>query len=142
MGKDITGFEPGEAVFGGRQGTLAEYVVAAAGRLAKKPDNVSFEQAGAVYIAARTALQALRDAGKLEPGQKVLINGASGGVGTFAVQIAKHLGAEATGVSSCSPSFCGAAEGSTMRACPRMRILQQAAPRPDRSPRERRRAGC
>jgi NADPH:quinone reductase-like Zn-dependent oxidoreductase len=66
----------------------------------KKPDNISFEQASAVNIAAKTALQALRDAGRLRPGQKVLINGASGGVGTFAVQIARHLGGEVTGVSS------------------------------------------
>ena len=66
----------------------------------KKPENTSFEQAGAVNIAAKTALQALRDAGRLQPGQKVLINGASGGVGTFAVQIATHLGGEVTGVSS------------------------------------------
>ena len=65
-----------------------------------KPDNISFEQAGAVNVAAKTALQALRDTGKVQPGQKVLINGASGGVGTFAVQIARHLGGEVTGVSS------------------------------------------
>lgn len=100
VGKNITGFKTGDAVFGGQQGALAEYVVISGQRLVKKPDNISFEQAGAVNIAAKTALQALRDAGKLRPGQKVLINGASGGVGTFAVQIAKHLGAEVTGVSS------------------------------------------
>jgi NADPH:quinone reductase-like Zn-dependent oxidoreductase len=99
VGKNVTGFEPGDAVFGGHQGALAEYLVIAEQRLVKKPDNISFEQAGAVNIAAKTALQALRDAGKLQPGQKVLINGASGGVGTFAVQIAKHLGGEVTGVS-------------------------------------------
>ncbi|HZY05388.1 MAG TPA: NAD(P)-dependent alcohol dehydrogenase [Anaeromyxobacteraceae bacterium] len=100
VGKNVTGFKPGDAVFGGLQGALAEYVVISEHRLVKKPDNISFDQAGAVNIAARTALQALRDAGKLQPGEKVLINGASGGVGTFAVQIAKHLGAEVTGVSS------------------------------------------
>jgi NADPH:quinone reductase-like Zn-dependent oxidoreductase len=100
VGKNVTGFKPGDAVFGGRQGALAEYLVIAEQGLVKKPDNISFEQAGAVNIAARTALQALRDAGKLQPGQKVLINGASGGVGTFAVQIAKQLGGEVTGVSS------------------------------------------
>src|SRR5262249_11439003 len=69
-------------------------------QLVKKPDNISFEEAGAVNIAAKTALQALRDAGKLQPGQKVLINGASGGVGTFAGQIPRHRGADVTGVSS------------------------------------------
>jgi NADPH:quinone reductase-like Zn-dependent oxidoreductase len=100
VGKNVTGFKLGDAVFGGRQGALAEYLVIAEQRLVKKPDNISFDQAGAVNIAAKTALQALRDAGKLQPGQKVLINGASGGVGTFAVQIAKHLGGEVTGVSS------------------------------------------
>ena len=100
VGKNVSGFRPGDAVFGGRQGALAEYLVIAEQRLVRKPDNISFEQAAAVNIAAKTALQALRDAGKLQPGQKVLINGASGGVGTFAVQIAKHLGGEVTGVSS------------------------------------------
>src|SRR5512133_2192824 len=100
VGKNVTGFKPGDAVFGGHQGALAEYIVISGQRLVKKPDNISFEQAGAVNIAAKTALQALRDAGKLQPAQKVLINGASGGVGIFAVQIAKHLGAEVTGVSS------------------------------------------
>lgn len=100
VGKSVTGFKPGDAVFGGQQGALVEYIVISEQQLVKKPDNISFEQAGAVNIAAKTALQALRDAGKLQPGQKVLINGASGGVGSFAVQIAKHLGAEVTGVSS------------------------------------------
>ena len=100
VGKNVTGFKPGDAVFGGRQGALAEYLVIAEQRLVKKPDNISFEQAGAVNMAAGTALQALRDAGKLQPGQQVLINGASGGVGTFAVQIAQYLGGEVTGVSS------------------------------------------
>ena len=100
VGKNVTGFKPGDAVFGGQQGALVEYVVISERQLVKKPDNISFEQAGAVNIAAKTALQALRDAGKLQPGQKVLINGASGGVGSFAVQIAKHLRAEVTGVSS------------------------------------------
>jgi NADPH:quinone reductase-like Zn-dependent oxidoreductase len=100
VGKNVTGFKPGDAVFGGQQGALVEYIVISEQRLVKKPDNISFEQAGAVNIAAKTALQALRDSGKLQHGQKVLINGASGGVGSFAVQIAKHLGAEVTGVSS------------------------------------------
>ena len=100
VGKNATGFKPGDAVFGGRQGALAEYLVISEQGLAKKPDNISVERAAAANMAGRTALQALRDAGKLQPGQKVLINGASVGVGTFAVQIAKHLGGEITGVSS------------------------------------------
>lgn len=100
VGRSVTGLKPGDAVFGGRFGAFAEYVVAPARALALKPDRLSFEQAAAVNIAALTALQALRDKGRVQPGQKVLINGASGGVGTFAVQIAKVLGAEVTGVSS------------------------------------------
>jgi len=100
VGKNVSGLKRGDAVFGGGRGALAEYLVIAEQGLVKKPDSISFEQAGAVNVAAKTALQALRDAGKLQPGQKVLINGASGGVGTFAVQIAKQLGGEVTGVSS------------------------------------------
>ena len=101
VGADVTRFKTGDEVFGGRSGAFAEYVVIPEDRaLTRKPANVSFEQAAAVPIAAVTALQALRDKGQLEPGQKVLINGASGGVGTFAVQIAKALGAEVTGVCS------------------------------------------
>lgn len=100
VGKNITRFKPGDAVFGGRRGALAEYLLIAEQGLVKKPDNIGFEQAGAVNIAAKTALQALRDVGKLQPSQKVLIIGASGGVGTFAVQIAKHLGGEVAGVCS------------------------------------------
>ena len=100
VGKNVTQFKPGDEVFGGRSGAFAEYIVMLEKNLIPKPDNLSFEQAGAVQIAGLTALQGLRDAGKLKAGEKVLINGASGGVGTFAVQIAKHLGAEATGVCS------------------------------------------
>jgi len=101
VGKDVTRFKPGDEVYGGRGGSLAEYVAVPEGRaLALKPANMTFEQAAAVPIAAVTALQALRDKGKIEPGQKVLINGASGGVGTFAVQIARSFGAEVTGVCS------------------------------------------
>jgi NADPH:quinone reductase-like Zn-dependent oxidoreductase len=101
VGKTVTRFKPGDEVFGGRTGAFAEYVIVPENRaLALKPSNVTFEQAASVPIAAITALQALRDKGKLKPGQKVLINGASGGVGTFAVQIAKTFGAEVTGVCS------------------------------------------
>jgi NADPH:quinone reductase-like Zn-dependent oxidoreductase len=101
VGKNVTQFKPGDAVFGGRDGAFAEYVsVREQGSLALKPTNLSFEQAAAVPIAAVTALQALRDKGRVHPGQSVLINGASGGVGTFAVQIAKAYGAKVTGVCS------------------------------------------
>jgi NADPH:quinone reductase-like Zn-dependent oxidoreductase len=95
VGADVTELQPGDEVFGGRTGAYAEYVVAKADRaITHKPANVSFEEAAAVPIAAITALQAIRDHGKLEPGQKVLVNGASGGVGTYAVQLAKVLGAD------------------------------------------------
>ena len=100
VGKNVTRFQSGDEVFGACNGTLAEYACAAENELALKPTNLTFEQAAAVPTAAITALQGLRDVGKVQPGQKVLINGASGGVGTFAVQIAKVLGAEVTGVCS------------------------------------------
>lgn len=101
VGKDVTQFKPGDEVFGGRNGAFAEYLTIPEDRaIALKPDNMSFEQVASVPIAAITALQALRDKGQIKPGQKVLINGASGGVGTFAVQIAKSYGAEVTGVCS------------------------------------------
>jgi NADPH:quinone reductase-like Zn-dependent oxidoreductase len=101
VGKNVTQFKPGDDVFGGRGGAFAEYVCARANRaVALKPANLTFEQAASVNIAGITALQALRDKGKIQPGEKVLINGASGGVGTFAVQIAKSFGADVTGVCS------------------------------------------
>ena len=101
VGGNVTEFRPGDEVFGGRDGACAEYVCAHADRaIVPKPSNVTFDEAAAVPVAAITALQGLRDKGQLQPGQKVLINGASGGVGTFAVQIAKALGAEVTGVCS------------------------------------------
>ena len=101
VGSNVTRFRPGDDVFGGRNGAFAEYVIVPEDRaLAMKPGNVTFEQAASAPIAAISALQALRDKGKIKPGQKVLINGASGGVGTFAVQIAKSFGAEVTGVCS------------------------------------------
>jgi NADPH:quinone reductase-like Zn-dependent oxidoreductase len=101
VGKKVTKFKPGDEVFGGRTGAFAEYVcVREARAVASKPASITFEQAASVPIAGITALQGLRDKGKVQPGQKVLINGASGGVGTFAVQIAKSYGAEVTGVCS------------------------------------------
>ncbi len=98
VGKDVVGFAPGDEVFGGRDGAYAEYVVART--LARKPANVTFEAAAAVPIAGLTALQALRDYGALHPGEAVLVNGASGGVGTMTVQIAKALGGHVTAVCS------------------------------------------
>src|SRR5436309_1380305 len=101
IGKNVTQFKPGDEVFGGRGGAFAEYVCRRAeGAIALKPGSITFEQAASVNIAGITALQALRDKGNVQPGQKVLINGASGGVGTFAVQIAKTFGADVTGVCS------------------------------------------
>jgi NADPH:quinone reductase-like Zn-dependent oxidoreductase len=101
VGKNVTQFKPGDDVFGGKGGAFAEYVCRSAeGAVALKPANLTFEEAASVNIAGITALQALRDKGKVQPGQKVLINGASGGVGTFAVQIAKSFGADVTGVCS------------------------------------------
>jgi NADPH:quinone reductase-like Zn-dependent oxidoreductase len=100
VGKNITEFKPGDEVYGNKFGAFAEYVAATDKGLALKPANLTFEQAASLPVAALTALQALRDNGKIQPGQKVLINGASGGVGTFAVQIAKSFGAEVTGVCS------------------------------------------
>src|SRR3989441_6939891 len=101
VGKNVTQFKPGDDVFGGRGGAFAEYVCPRADRaVALKPAYLTFEQAASVNIAGITALQGLRDKGNVQPGQKVLINGASGGVGTFAVQIAKSFGADVTGVCS------------------------------------------
>ncbi len=100
VGKNVTQFHPGDEVFGGGDGTFAEYICVSEDALVPKPANLTFEQAAAVQVAAITALQVVRDQGRIQPGQKVLINGASGGVGTFAVQIAKSFGAEVTGVCS------------------------------------------
>jgi len=101
VGRNVTQFKPGDEVFGGKTGALAEYVCGLADRaIVLKPPNMTFEQAASVPVAAITALQGLRDKGKIRSGQKVLINGASGGVGTFAVQIAKSFGTEVTGVCS------------------------------------------
>jgi NADPH:quinone reductase-like Zn-dependent oxidoreductase len=100
VGKNVEQFQPGDEVFGTCKGTCAEYVCAGENKFLPKPANFTLEQAAAVPTSALAALRGLRDAGKVQPGQKVLINGASGGVGTFAVQIAKAFGAEVTGVCS------------------------------------------
>src|SRR5216110_2827651 len=101
VGKNVKQFKPGDEVFGGKNGAIAEYVCVLADRsVVLKPANMTFEQAASVPVAAITALQGLRDKGKIQTGQKVLINGASGGVGTFAVQIAKSFGTEVTAVCS------------------------------------------
>ena len=100
VGGSVTQFKLGDEVFGAARGALGEYVCASENRLVLKPKDLTFEQAAAIPIAGVTALQGLRDRGKLQPGQRVLINGASGGVGTFAVQIAKAFGAHVTGVCS------------------------------------------
>jgi NADPH:quinone reductase-like Zn-dependent oxidoreductase len=100
VGTNIERLRPGDEVFGAGAGTWAQFAPAREARLALKPAGVSFEDAAAVPVAGLTALQALRDRGEVEPGQKVLVNGASGGVGTFAVQLAKHFGADVTAVCS------------------------------------------
>ena len=101
VGKNVTNFKPGDEVFGAKNGAVADYICVKADRaIVIKPANITFEQAGSVGIAGVTALQGLRDKGHIQAGQKVLINGASGGVGTFAVQIAKVFGAEVIGVCS------------------------------------------
>ena len=100
VGADVTDFVVGDEVYGVGRGSFAEYAVARADKLARKPESLSFEQAAVVPISAATALQALTEHGRLEPGQRVLVIGASGGVGSYAVQLAKALGAEVTGVAS------------------------------------------
>lgn len=100
VGAKVTRFKPRDAVFGTAKGSFGEYACADEKTLALKPETLSFAQAAAIPIAGVTALQGLRDSGKVQAGQSVLINGAAGGVGTFAVQLAKHLGARVTGVCS------------------------------------------
>ncbi len=100
VGGNVTQFKPGDEVFGACRGAFAEYACTSESAVVMKPDNVTFEQAASIPVAAFTALQGLRDKGQIQPGQKVLINGAAGGVGTFAVQIAKSFGADVTGVCS------------------------------------------
>ena len=109
VGSEVTGFNPGDEVFGSATGAFAEYARAKADKLAPKPAALSFAQAAAVPVAGVTALQALRDKGRLQPGQDVLVIGASGGVGTFAVQLATSFGARVTGV-------CGPAAGDLVRS--------------------------
>jgi NADPH:quinone reductase-like Zn-dependent oxidoreductase len=117
VGKNVTRFRPGDEVFGGEHGSFAEYVsVSKTGGLAQKPANITFEQAGTVAVAALTALQAVRDHGQVKPGHKVLINGASGGVGTFTIQIARSFGADVTAV--CSPGNVD-----TARSCGAQRVI-------------------
>ena len=100
VGSKVTQFKPGDPVFGGCRGAFAEYATTREKSIVTKPDSITFEQAASINVAGLTALQGLRDKGKLQAGQKVLVNGAAGGVGTFAVQIAKSFGAEVTGVCS------------------------------------------
>jgi NADPH:quinone reductase-like Zn-dependent oxidoreductase len=100
VGAEVTQFAAGDEVYGIAKGSFAEYTVAREGKLARKPANLSFEQAAVVPVSALTALQALTDVGRVQPGQQVLVIGASGGVGSYAVQLAKAFGAEVTGVSS------------------------------------------
>jgi NADPH:quinone reductase-like Zn-dependent oxidoreductase len=100
VGRNVSQFKPGDEVFGACRGALAEYVCTSESAVVMKPDDVTFEQAASINAAALTALQGLRNKGKIQPGKKVLINGAAGGVGTFAVQIAKSFGADVTGVCS------------------------------------------
>jgi NADPH:quinone reductase-like Zn-dependent oxidoreductase len=112
VGADVTRFRPGDEVFGARSGAFAEYVCVKEDRaVVPRPANVTFEQAAAVPVAALTALQGLRDTGNLQPGNRVLVNGASGGVGTFAVQIAKAFGGEVTGVCSARNVECARSIG-------------------------------
>lgn len=105
IGRDVTTLAPGDDVFGVGEGTFAEFARARPDRLARKPANLTYEQAAACPISGVTALQAVRDAGRVRPGHRVLVLGAGGGVGTFAVQFARHLGAEVTGV--CRPAKAG-----------------------------------
>jgi NADPH:quinone reductase-like Zn-dependent oxidoreductase len=102
VGKDVARFQPGDEVFGWCDGAFAEYAVAPEGQLAAKPANLSFEQAAVVPVSGFAALQGLRDVGEVQPGQRVVVIGAAGGVGSFAVQLAKAFGAEVTGVCSTS----------------------------------------
>ncbi len=133
VGKDVTSFRPGDEVFGVGQGTFAEYACAREDKLAPRPTNLTLEQAAAVAISGLTALQGLRDHGKVRQGQEVLVIGASGGVGTFAVQIAKAFGARVTGVCSTTKveMVRSHRRGSRHRLHPRGLRRHRAALRPD-----------
>jgi NADPH:quinone reductase-like Zn-dependent oxidoreductase len=120
VGEGVDRFRPGDEVFGEADGAFAEYVSAPAGAVDPKPANLTFEQAAAVPVAGNTALMGLRDLAQARPGQQVLINGASGGVGTFAVQIAKSLGAEVTGV-------CSARNADLVRSIGADRVIDYAS---------------
>ncbi|MEH1014779.1 NAD(P)-dependent alcohol dehydrogenase [Micromonospora sp. CPCC 206060] len=102
VGPDVTAFAPGDEVFGAGRGSFAEYAVAPVGKIARRPGNLTFEQAAAVPVSGQTALKAVRGAGQVQAGQQVLVIGAGGGVGSFAVQLARHAGARVTGVCSTS----------------------------------------
>lgn len=118
VGSAVTRFSTGDEVFGIARGSFAEYAAVSEGKLSRKPRNLTFEQAAVVSISAGTALQALTDAGKVEPGQTVLIIGASGGVGSYAVQLAKAFGGEVTGV--CSGEKLDLVEFARRRPCRRL----------------------
>ena len=127
IGTDVTGLQPGDEVFGTCRGSFAQYATARPDRLAPKPASLTFEQAAALPISAVTALQAIRDQAKVRPGQHVLIIGASGGVGTFAVQIAKAFGAEVTGA-------CGTAKTDLVRAVGADHVLDYTREDPTAGP--------
>lgn len=120
VGSDVTRFTAGDEVFGISKGSFAEFAVAREDKVARKPDRLTFEQAAAVPVSAGTALQALTDAGRLESGQSVLVLGASGGVGTYAVQLATALGAEVTGV-------CSGAKADLVRSLGAVHVLDYAS---------------
>ena len=132
VGKDVQRLRPGDEVFGWCTGAFAEYARASEDHFVLKPANLTFEQAAAVGVSATTALQLLRDDGKVKPGQKVLINGASGGVGTFAVQIAKAFGAEVTGVTAARRTWTWSApSGPTTSSTTPRRTSRKGGPRYD-----------
>jgi NADPH:quinone reductase-like Zn-dependent oxidoreductase len=122
-GAGVSRFRPGDEVFGTCRGSFAEFVAGPEGKLAPKPDGLSFEQAAAVPVSAETALYALRDQGGVRPGHRVLVLGASGGVGTYAVQLAREFGAEVTGV-------CSAAKADLVRSLGAERVLDYATEDP------------
>ena len=127
VGREVTRFQPGDEVFGIGQGAFAEYARAPENKLAPKPANLTFEQAAAVPVSGLTALQGLRDHGRVQAGQTVLITGASGGVGTFAVQLAAAFGAQVTGVCSTTKVDLVRSIGAAMSSTTRMRTSPTAS---------------